>query len=129
MMFEVWPSSHGAVVAPLNHMLCVVVSSLNDQLMMNGSCTLPRHYCRIYSCHVTDVVRGRGANICQSSRVVQFAFLLLFICNVLLSSCVVVLLAAVRRQRGECIPRQSADAFAPFVRPVAWLFVLWPSKT
>ena len=38
---------------------------------------------------------------------------------VCLSSCVVVLLAAVRRQRGDCIPKQSIDACAAFVRPVA----------
>ena len=49
----------------------------------------------------------------------NLAFLLLFMCNVLLSSCVVVLLAAIRRQRGDCIPRQSIDACAAFVRPVA----------
>ena len=42
----------------------------------------------------------------------------------------VVSLAAVRRQRGDCIPMQAIDAScAAFVRPVAWWVVRLPRQS
>ena len=62
--------------------------------------------------------------MCRCSRVEQSC--VIYVPCLLLSICVVVLRAAVRRQRGDCIPKQSTDACAAFVRPVAWWIVLWP---